>query len=202
MNLNRILSILKLVFATHNQHKLKEVQQLLPHSIELLSLHDIGCFDEIPETGHTLEENAKIKADFVTQTYGFNCFSDDTGLLVDALNGRPGVFSARYAGESKNALDNMVKVLNEMEGQPDRNAHFKTVIHLNWNGKPHLFEGIVEGELTYAMQGKGGFGYDPIFRPNGYDQTFGELPPETKNAISHRGRAVQKLVAFIKNLPY
>lgn len=191
---------MKLVFATHNDHKLKEVQQLLPDSIELLSLHDIGCFDEIPETGATLEENAKIKADFVTQTYGFNCFSDDTGLLIDALDGRPGVFSARYAGEGKNAQDNMVKVLKEMKDQTDRNAHFKTVIHLNWNGEPYVFEGIVEGEITHTQYGEGGFGYDPIFKPLGYDSTFGELPPETKNVISHRGKAVQKLVAFLKNL--
>lgn len=191
---------MKLVFATHNDHKLKEVQQLLPDSIELLSLHNIGCFDEIPETGATLEENAKIKADFVTQTYGFNCFSDDTGLLIDALDGRPGVFSARYAGEGKNAQDNMVKVLKEMKDQTDRNAHFKTVIHLNWNGEPYVFEGIVEGEITHTQYGEGGFGYDPIFKPLGYDRTFGELPPETKNVISHRGKAVQKLVAFLKNL--
>ena len=191
---------MKLVFATHNDHKLKEVQQLLPDSIELLSLDDIGCFDEIPEIGATLEENAKIKADFVTQTYGFNCFSDDTGLLVDALDGRPGVFSARYAGEGKNAQDNMVKVLKEMKDQTDRNAHFKTVIHLNWNGEPYVFEGIVEGEITHTQYGEGGFGYDPIFKPLGYDSTFGELPPETKNIISHRGKAVQKLVAFLKNL--
>ncbi|RIV68447.1 non-canonical purine NTP diphosphatase [Flagellimonas aequoris] len=191
---------MKLVFATHNDHKLKEVQQLLPNSIELLSLHDIGCFDEIPETGATLEENAKIKADFVTQTYGFNCFSDDTGLLIDALDGRPGVFSARYAGEGKNAQDNMVKVLKEMKDQTDRNAHFKTVIHLNWNGEPYVFEGIVEGEITHTQYGEGGFGYDPIFKPLGYDSTFGELPPETKNVISHRGKAVEKLVAFLKNL--
>lgn len=192
---------MKLVFATHNIHKLREVQQLLPDSIELLSLNDINCFDEIPETGSTLEENAKIKADFVTQTYGLNCFSDDTGLLIDVLDGRPGVFSARYAGEGKNAQDNMTKVLNELENQTDRNAHFKTVIHLNWNGEPYVFEGIVEGEITHNQFGKGGFGYDPIFKPLGYDRTFGELSSETKNAISHRGRAVAKLVAFLKNLP-
>ncbi|RIV42076.1 non-canonical purine NTP diphosphatase [Flagellimonas pelagia] len=192
---------MKLVFATHNDHKLKEVRQLLPDSIELLSLHDIGCFDEIPETGATLEENAKIKADFVTQTYGFNCFSDDTGLLIDALDGRPGVFSARYAGEGKNTQDNMIKVLKELEGKTDRNAHFKTVIHLNWNGEPYVFEGIVEGEITHTQYGEGGFGYDPIFKPLGYERTFGELPSETKNVISHRGKAVQKLVTFLKNLP-
>ncbi|MFC4219922.1 non-canonical purine NTP diphosphatase [Flagellimonas marina] len=190
---------MKLVFATHNDHKLKEVQQLLPESIELLSLKDIQCFDEIPETGETLEENAKIKADFVTQTYGLDCFSDDTGLLVNALDGAPGVYSARYAGEQKNAQDNMGKLLLELNGKENRNAHFKTVIHLNLEGQSHTFDGIVKGTITHKEQGSGGFGYDPIFQPNGYNKTFGELPPKTKNAISHRGRAIQKLVNFLKN---
>ncbi|GLU44444.1 non-canonical purine NTP diphosphatase [Allomuricauda sp. NBRC 101325] len=189
---------MKLVFATHNDHKLKEVQQLLPASIQLLSLKDIECFDEIPETGDTLEENAKIKADYVTHTYGLNCFSDDTGLLVDALHGAPGVFSARYAGDQKNAKDNMQKLLSELEGRNNRNAHFKTMVHLNLNGESYAFEGIVEGIITKEEQGNGGFGYDPIFRPNGYEKTFGELPSETKNAISHRGRAIEKLVDFLK----
>ncbi len=189
---------MKLVFATHNDHKLKEVQQLLPKNIELLSLKDIRCFDEIPETGDTLEQNAKIKADYVTQTHGMDCFSDDTGLLVDALDGAPGVYSARYAGEQKNALDNMVKLLSEMEGTDDRSAHFKTVVHLNWQGESFTFDGTVEGQITTKPFGEGGFGYDPIFKPDGYDKTFGELPSKTKNAISHRGRAIQKLVAFLK----
>lgn len=190
---------MKLVFATHNDHKLKEVQQLLPAYIELLSLKDIGCFDEIPETGETLEENAKIKADFVTQTYGFDCFSDDTGLLVDALNARPGVYSARYAGEQKSATDNMQKLLSEMQGETNRNAHFKTVVHLNLRQQSFVFEGIVEGVITEREHGEGGFGYDPIFRPSGHDKTFGELSAAIKNAISHRGRAIQKLVDFLKN---
>ena len=189
---------MKLVFATHNDHKLKEVQQLLPKNIELLSLKDIECFDEIPETGNTLEENAKIKADFVTKTYGFDCFSDDTGLLVDALDGAPGVYSARYAGEQKSAKDNMVKLISELKGANDRSAHFKTVVHLNLKGESYTFEGVVEGQITINAHGHGGFGYDPIFKPAGYDQTFGELPSETKNAISHRGRAIQKLVEFLK----
>ncbi|MHA7832733.1 MAG: non-canonical purine NTP diphosphatase [Flagellimonas sp.] len=189
---------MKLVFATHNDHKLKEVQQLLPDTIKLLSLKDIQCFDEIPETGNTLEENAKIKADYVTQTYGLDCFSDDTGLLVDALNGAPGVYSARYAGKQKKASDNMEKLLSELEGSANRSAHFKTVVHLNLKGRSFTFDGIVEGQITSELHGVGGFGYDPIFKPDGYDKTFGELPPETKNAISHRGRAIQKLVAFLK----
>ncbi|MCK0159875.1 non-canonical purine NTP diphosphatase [Allomuricauda sp. F6463D] len=190
---------MKLVFATHNDHKLKEVQQLLPKSIQLLSLKDIDCFDEIPETGTTLEENAKIKADFVTKTYGLNCFSDDTGLLVDALNGAPGVFSARYAGEQKNDKDNMVKLLSELKGANNRSAHFKTVVYLNLKEDSYTFDGIVEGHITHEEHGNGGFGYDPIFKPNGYDKTFGELPSTTKNTISHRGRAMAKLVEFLKN---
>ncbi|MEC8831395.1 MAG: RdgB/HAM1 family non-canonical purine NTP pyrophosphatase, partial [Bacteroidota bacterium] len=162
---------MKLVFATHNDNKLKEVQQLLPKNIELLSLKDIECFDEIPETGATLEENAKIKADFVTQTYGLDCFSDDTGLLVDDLNGAPGVYSARYAGEQKKADDNMAKLLAELEGSNNRSAHFKTAIHLNLQDQSYTFDGIVEGQITLARHGEGGFGYDPIFKPNGYDKT-------------------------------
>jgi XTP/dITP diphosphohydrolase len=189
---------LKLVFATHNDHKLKEVQQLLPKNIELLSLKDIECFDDIPETGDTLEENAKIKADYVTQTYGLDCFSDDTGLLVGALNGAPGVYSARYAGEQKHPGDNMAKLLSQLKEATDRSAHFKTAVHLNLQGESFTFDGVVEGKITTELHGKGGFGYDPIFMPNGYDKTFGELPPETKNAISHRGRAIQKLVQFLK----
>ncbi|WP_222984443.1 non-canonical purine NTP diphosphatase [Flagellimonas meishanensis] len=190
---------MKFVFATHNDHKLKEVQQLLPKSIELLSLSDIGCVDEIPEIGETLEENARIKADFVSKTYGFDCFSDDTGLLVDALNGNPGVYSARYAGEQKNAEDNMAKLLSELEGVNDRKAHFKTVICLNVAGASHFFEGRVDGQITTRKFGKEGFGYDPIFMPDGHHKTFGELPGEIKNAMSHRGRAIQKLVEFLKN---
>jgi XTP/dITP diphosphohydrolase len=189
---------LKLVFATHNDHKLKEVQQLLPDHIELLSLKDINCLEEIPETGDTLEENAQIKADYVTQTFGLDCFSDDTGLLVNALNGAPGVYSARYAGEQKNALDNMEKLLSELKGDTDRSAHFKTVVHLNLKGESYTFDGIVEGQITTKKHGKGGFGYDPIFKPNGYDHTFGELTSAVKNAISHRGRAIEKLVEFLK----
>ncbi|WP_318308892.1 non-canonical purine NTP diphosphatase [Flagellimonas crocea] len=189
---------MKLVFATHNDHKLEEVRQLLPKSITLLSLNDIQCFDEIPETGATIEENAKIKADFVTKTYGLDCFSDDTGLLVDTLNGAPGVYSARYAGEQKKAPDNMAKLLADLGQSTDRSAHFKTVVHLNLKGESYVFNGVVKGEITTEPHGEGGFGYDPIFKPDGYYNTFGELPSETKNTISHRARAIQKLVAFLK----
>ncbi|UII79198.1 non-canonical purine NTP diphosphatase [Flagellimonas sp. CMM7] len=190
---------MKIVFATHNQHKLKEVKALLPSEIQLLSLDDIGCFDEIPETGKTLEENAKIKADHITSTYGFDCFSDDTGLLIDALQGAPGVYSARYAGEQKDAKDNMTKVLSELKDSANRGAYFKTVIHLNLENKSYSFEGIVEGQITKKEFGSKGFGYDPIFKPKGYNETFGELSAAIKNEISHRGLAIQKLVAFFKN---
>ncbi|MEM9647787.1 MAG: non-canonical purine NTP diphosphatase [Bacteroidota bacterium] len=190
---------MKIVFATHNAHKLREVQQLLPEHIQLLSLDVIGCMEEIPETGSTLEENAKIKADHITEKYGMNCFSDDTGLLIDALEGAPGVYSARYAGAQKNAVDNMSKVLGELNGISERSAYFKTVIHLNLNGQCHVFEGKVHGTITETAKGDQGFGYDPIFKPEGYQKTFGELPSSIKNSISHRGRAIQKLVAFLKN---
>lgn len=190
--------ILKIVFATHNQNKLNEVRNLLSENLEILSLEDIGCIEEIPETGKTLEENAKIKADHVTKNFGFDCFSDDTGLLVDSLDGAPGVYSARYAGNQKNAQDNMAKLLNELEGKNKRTAHFKTVIHMNLNSQSHVFEGIVNGSILEKQYGTGGFGYDPIFKPDGFDQTFGELPLEVKNSISHRAKAVQKLVEFLK----
>ncbi|AWX43059.1 XTP/dITP diphosphatase [Flagellimonas maritima] len=189
---------MKIIFATHNPHKLKEVTELLPASVQLLSLNDIGCFDEIPETGKTLEENAKIKADHVTEKYGYDCFSDDTGLLIDALNGAPGVYSARYAGEQKNAKDNMLKVLSDLKGRTNRKAHFKTVVHLNINGQSFCFDGIVNGHITEKEYGTAGFGYDPIFQPEGFDKTFGELAAGTKNAIGHRGKAIQKLVTFLK----
>ncbi|WP_420602098.1 non-canonical purine NTP diphosphatase [Flagellimonas sp.] len=189
---------MKIVFATHNPNKLEEVRQLLPSTIELLSLNDIDCFDEIPETGKTLEENAKIKADYVTKNYGYNCFSDDTGLLIEALNGAPGVYSARYAGEQKNAQDNMDKVLSELNGHSNRVAHFKTIVHLNLEGNSYVFEGIVNGTIIEKQIGAGGFGYDPIFKPEGFSQTFGELSAETKNTISHRGKAVRKLIEFLK----
>ncbi len=190
---------MKLVFATHNLKKLEEVKQILPKTYDLLSLDDLGCNEEIPETGATLEENSKLKADYVTQRYGMDCFSDDTGLLIDSLHGEPGVYSARYAGDKKNSEDNMDKVLSKMEGLLTRNAHFKTVIHLNFKGKPYIFDGAIHGEITHDRMGDGGFGYDPIFRPEGYQETFGQLPAIVKNNISHRAKAIQKLLAFLKN---
>jgi len=188
---------MKLVFATHNQNKFNEVEVLLPASIELVSLTDIGCHDEIPETAKTLKGNAQIKADFVTTHYGLSCFADDTGLLVDALNGAPGVYSARYAGEQKNADDNMNKLLLELEDKTSRLARFETIIALNLNLESIYFTGKVEGKITKTKSGQKGFGYDPIFQPKGYDKTFAELPLEVKNKISHRGLAIKKLMAYL-----
>lgn len=191
---------MKLVFATHNSNKLKEIQQLLPEFIELISLDMLGCMDEIPETANTLEGNAKLKADFITNTYQLPCFADDTGLLVNSLNAEPGVYSARYAGEQNDSQANMAKLLNNLKNKEDRTAHFKTVIALNINGETHIFEGKVIGEITTSQKGNHGFGYDPIFKPNGYKETFAELPLSIKNSISHRGQAVQKLIAYLNNI--
>lgn len=189
---------MELVFATHNQNKFKEVQVLMPRHIKLLSLNMINCLDEIEETGTTLEENAQLKADFVTKNYGYNCFSDDTGLLVDALNGAPGVYTARYGGPEKDANANMNKLLDELKESKNRNAHFKTAITLNINREKYTFNGIVNGVIAHEKSGQKGFGYDPIFIPEDYDKTFAELPLNVKNKISHRGRAVQKLIAFLE----
>lgn len=189
---------MKLVFATHNEHKFKEVQVLLPKHVHLLSLNDIGCTKDIPETGNTLEENAQLKADYVTTHYRYPCFADDTGLLVDALNGAPGIYSARYAGPKKDAHANMDKLLQELKGKNERSARFKTVIALNLENKNILFNGIVEGSIILQKRGNEGFGYDPIFQPDGYDQTFAELPMEVKNTIGHRGKAIQQLIDFLK----
>lgn len=189
---------MKLVFATHNPNKLQEVQLFMPKHITLLSLDDIGCTEEIPETSKTLEGNAKLKADFVTEHYGLPCFADDTGLLVDALNGEPGVYSARYAGEQKNADDNMNKLLEALNGNEYRSARFITVIALNLPNESRSFEGIVEGNITTEKLGEKGFGYDPIFRPEGYQETFAQLPIETKNKISHRGKALKKLIKLLQ----
>ncbi|GGG47322.1 non-canonical purine NTP pyrophosphatase [Croceivirga lutea] len=193
---------MKLVFATHNKNKFKEVSALLSSKFELLSLTDIKCFDEIPETGTTLQENAKLKTDFVKKNFNLDCFSDDTGLLVDALNGEPGVYSARYAGEDKSDEANITKLLASLELNPNRNAHFKTVVSLNINNQQYYFKGIVEGVITTKKSGSKGFGYDPIFIPNGYNKTFAELALSVKNSISHRGQAIAKLVEFLNTSSY
>jgi XTP/dITP diphosphohydrolase len=190
---------MKLVFATNNKNKILEVQQLLPSTIEIISLESIGCFEEIPETADTIEENAIMKANYVTQKYGYDCFADDTGLEVEALNGEPGVFSARYAGEGRNSDDNMDKLLQELANKLNRNAQFKTVIVLNLHGEQHLFTGIAKGKITLEKTGNQGFGYDPIFQPEGYETTFAQLLLQEKAAISHRGKAAEQLLAFLKN---
>lgn len=191
---------MQLVFATHNQNKFNEVKVLMPSHIELLSLTHIGCFDEIPETAQTLKGNAQIKADFITKKYKVNCFSDDTGLIVDALDGAPGVYSARYAGEQKNATDNINKLLAELLDKDNRKARFETIIALNLEHESTLFTGIAEGEITHKKSGVAGFGYDPIFKPLSYDKTFAELSMSIKNKISHRGKAIQKLINHLNQI--
>ena len=191
---------MKLVFATNNLHKLKEVQEMLSNAIEVLSLKDIGCFEDIKETESTLEGNAKLKADYITEKYGFDCFADDTGLEVEALDGNPGVYSARYAGEHGNAEKNMEKLLVELRSKLNRKAKFRTIIALNLNTKQYLFEGICEGEILNEKSGVKGFGYDPIFKPKNASCSFAEMNSEEKNIISHRGIAIQKLVNFLSHI--
>ena len=191
---------MKLVFATNNLNKLAEVQKMLPETIELLSLKDINCFDDIEETATTLEGNAKIKANHITQKFNFNCFADDTGLEIENLNGAPGVYSARYAGEPNNSENNMQKVLTELSGKEDRKAQFRTSICLNLNGKQFLFDGICKGDILTQKHGEKGFGYDPIFQPEGFNKSFAEMTSEEKNIVSHRGLAIQKLVEFLKSI--
>lgn len=190
---------MKLVFATNNLNKLKEVQEMLPNSIELLSLKDINCFNEIEETETTLEGNASLKADYITNKFGFNCFADDTGLEVESLNGKPGVYSARFAGEPANSENNMQKLLIDLKDKSNRKAQFRTVVALNINDKKFIFEGICKGEILKTKQGEKGFGYDPIFKPENFNESFAEMISEEKNNISHRGIAVQKLVKFLSN---
>ncbi len=190
---------MQLVFASNNQNKIKEIQKLIPESIQLLSLEDIGCIEEIPETAPTIEGNAIQKANYVTEKYGYNCFADDTGLEVNALNGAPGVYSARYAGEQKSAQDNMDKLIANLEDQTDRSAQFKTVICLNLNGEQQLFTGIIKGTIIKEKIGTNGFGYDPIFIAENGTQTFAQLSMEEKSKISHRGIAVQQLVQHLHN---
>lgn len=190
---------MKLVFATQNQNKLREIKRLLPPNIDLVSLNDIGCIESIPETAETLQGNAKLKSDYVYQKYKLPCFADDTGLLVDSLNGEPGVYSARYAGKENDAQANMDKLLKNLETKEDRSACFKTVIALNLNGETQFFKGSVQGKITHTKKGVQGFGYDPIFLPNGYKETFAELPIETKNEIGHRGKAFSKLITYLQS---
>ncbi len=189
---------MQLVFASNNKNKIQEIQKLLPDTIQILSLEEIGCTEEIPETASTIEGNAILKANYVTQKYGYDCFADDTGLEVAILNGEPGVYSARYAGEQKNADDNMDKLLDALKDKTDRKAQFKTVIALNSNNEQLLFTGIAKGEITKEKLGNQGFGYDPIFLPEDYEETFAQLSMEIKNKISHRGKAVQQLISHFK----
>lgn len=190
---------MKLIFASNNKNKIKEIKNQVPDSIEILSLEDIGCMVDIPETADTIEGNALLKANYIKRHYGFNCFADDSGLEVDVLAGAPGVYSARYAGEDKNDQANNAKLLRELEGKTNRKANFKTVIALHYNGEEHLFTGIVEGEILKEEQGEGGFGYDPLFQATGMTKSFAALTLEEKNAVSHRGKAVSQLVAFLKD---
>lgn len=190
--------MIKLVFATANQNKVKEIQALVPSFVQILSLNDINCTEDVPETQPTIEGNASQKAMFVSSNYKVNCFADDTGLEIEALNNRPGVLSARYAGEAKDANANMDKILSEMQGITNRKARFKTVISLVIDGKEKQFEGIVNGTILNEKRGSKGFGYDPIFVPNGYSSTFAEMELSEKNKISHRALAVNKLVQYLK----
>ena len=191
---------MEIVFATNNLNKIKEVQSLLPSNITILSLESIGCNEEITETKNTIEENAIQKADYIKEHYGLNCFADDTGLEVNALNSSPGVYSARYAGPEKCSESNMKLLLSKLKLISDRSAQFKTVIALNINGKTLIFEGICKGEISHEKKGKGGFGYDPIFIPNNHKKTFAELSLSRKNEIGHRGKAVTKLVNYLNFL--
>lgn len=191
---------MQLVFATNNRNKLKEVQSLVPVNIQLLSLEDIGCFEDVPETQDSIKGNAVQKAEYIKQHYGYDCFADDTGLEVFALNGEPGVYSARYAGPQRNANDNMDKLLNDLKGHSNRKAQFKTIVALYLEGDLRTFEGICRGTIANKKKGDEGFGYDPIFKADGYDQTFAEISLEEKNRIGHRGKAVRQLVDFLNHL--
>lgn len=188
----------KLVFATNNAHKLEEIRAILGNKVEILSLNDINCCADIPETADTLQGNAALKAQYIYKNYGLDCFADDTGLEVEALNGAPGIYSARYAGgEGHDSEANMKKLLSEMQDKDNRKARFRTVICLIEGGKEHFFEGIVNGSIIRERKGGAGFGYDPVFMPDGYSETFAEMGNDEKNKISHRARAVQKLCEYI-----
>jgi len=189
---------LKICFATHNKNKLSEINEIL-RGFEVVGLNDIGCPEEIQETGNTLAENSKIKAKFVADNFGISCFADDTGLEVEALNGEPGVYSARYAGDERDNQANINLLLQKLESHTNRSARFRTVITLILKGNAYQFEGLVKGKIISELRGEKGFGYDPVFIPEGHDQTFAEMSSTSKNAISHRGRAVAKLVEFLEN---
>ncbi|MDT0689872.1 non-canonical purine NTP diphosphatase [Salegentibacter sp. F188] len=189
---------MKLVFATHNQNKLKEIKALLPESIELLSLNDINCVEDIPETADTIEGNALLKAEYVKENYGYDCFADDTGIEVEALEGKPGVFSARYAGEEKNDEANIQKLLTNLKEKKNRRAQFKTVIALCLEDNKDIFTGICKGRVLEEKRGTNGFGYDPVFKPEGEELSFAEMAMGKKAAISHRGKAFKKLISFLK----
>lgn len=189
---------MELIFATQNKNKALEIQKMLPNTIRIKTLSEINCQDDIPETAPTLEGNAILKSNYVVEHFQVDCFADDTGLEVEALNGEPGVLSARYAGLQKDSNDNMDLLLERLKGQTNRKARFRTVISLVVEGESHLFEGIADGVITESKSGSEGFGYDPIFQPNGYEQTFSEMTLTEKNKISHRGKAIQKLVDFLK----
>tara|TARA_B100000287_G_scaffold250567_1_gene235476 strand:+ start:195 stop:791 length:597 start_codon:yes stop_codon:yes gene_type:complete len=191
---------MKIVFATNNPNKLKEIQTLIPKEIEIISLKEIGCTEDIPETGDTLEANAFQKVHYVKENYNYDCFADDTGLEIDALNGAPGVYSARYAGPEKSAEANIEKILNELQGKENRKAKFRTAIALTLNNEEHLFEGEINGHISKVKQGNEGFGYDPIFMPENEKRSFAQMSMEEKGTISHRGRAVKKLVTYLNNL--
>jgi XTP/dITP diphosphohydrolase len=190
----------ELVFATNNKHKLEEISLMVGSKFKIIGLKEINCLEEIPETGDTIEQNASQKSFYIYNRFGYNCFADDTGLEVDALNGRPGVYSARYSGEGKNFDDNMNKVLSELSGVSNRKAQFRTVISLVLNGKEFLFEGLVLGSITSVKLGNNGFGYDPIFKPDGFNKTYAEMTIEEKNKFSHRALAVNKLIDFLNKL--
>jgi XTP/dITP diphosphohydrolase len=191
---------MKLVFATNNPNKIKEIQSLIPSHISILSLKDINCLEDIPETQNTIEGNAMQKSAYVKRNYGYDCFADDTGLEVETLNNEPGVYSARYAGEQRSAGDNMDLLLTKLEEKSNRNARFKTVISLELNGATKTFTGLCEGEITTLKKGDKGFGYDPIFKPNNYDLTFAEMDLDLKNTIGHRGKAIKSLVDYLNNI--
>ena len=190
---------MRICLASNNPHKIREIRQILPEGLDLLSLEEIGCTEDIEETEETIEGNSLLKAQYIYDNYGISSISDDTGLEVTALNGEPGVYTARYAGEEKDSQKNMALLLKNLEGKSDRSARFKTVITFIENGQVHQFEGIAEGNIIAEQRGVEGFGYDPIFQPSGYEETFAEISSEMKNQISHRAKATQKLIQYLKN---